>query len=402
MELFGEYDCVVLGEHPAGLWAALHLADLDQRVLVLPLDPESGPNALPRQVALDFGWTPDDWDRGPDLLQILTPERRFRIGPTMDAFLEEYEFQFGGSPDHSSNVSNELVRGLAFYARGSETGPVIGSEWKAWAGACLDTVYFEKDPGYVVHKMLRQLSARGVHIAKPGALRQIFVDRGNLVGVQLAGSSRMIAARFGFLCTQIERLRSLMTEPQPWFSDPQGWKFSMKLSCNPSALPVGLGSRMLYVQGGAPILEIHQTQRGEFRLTTQLPLVDESFDRGYQRRLCERMIRVCQEVIPDLEYNLQMLSPELRDPERAEKHDLPRMHPFQAAHEVPWGHLVFGASRGLGHTTPVGNLFLLGDEAHPRQGLWGAFQAAVASLDALAKKDPRQVGRATPSLNFRV
>lgn len=402
MELLGEYDCVFLGEHPAGLWTALQLADLDKKILILPLDSTESLSSLPRQVALDFGWIEEDWDRGNDGLQILTPERRFRIPTTLEGFEREYEFQFGDLPGSSSDVSNEIVRGLAYYARGSETGPVIGQEWKAWASLCLNTVHFEKEPGHVVRRMLRQLSSRGVHIARAGALKQIFLDRGNLVGVQLAGSSRMIATKTGFFCTHLDYLKTFMTEKIPVASDPQGWRFSMRFSCNPNSLPVGLGSRMLYVGRGAPILEIRQARPGEFILSTQLPLGDESFDRGYQRRLCERMLRVCQNIIPDLEYNLQVLVPELRDPDRAEKSELPKLFPFQAGHEVPCDRLVYGASRGLGSQSPVGHAFLVGAEANPRQGMWGAFQSAAASLEAYSKKDPALAGRISPRLGAQL
>ena len=158
---------------------------------------------------------------------------------------------------------------------------------------------------------------------------------------------------------------------------------------------------MLYVQKDAPILEIHQTRPGDFTLSTQLPLGEESFDRSFQRRLCERMLRVCQEVFPDLEYNLQILVPELRDPERAEKQELPGLFPFQSGDEVPRDRLVYGASRGLGHSTPVGNLFLVGSESSPRRGLWGAFEAATHAMDALTRKDPSGIGKSPPSLSIQ-
>ncbi len=393
MEFLGEYDCVILGEHPAGLWSALHLASLDKKVLVLPLDSLPGMSSLPRKVALDFGWTPEECDRGGDLLQILTPERRFRIPPSREDLEREYEFQFGELPGHAASISNEIVRGLAHYSRGSETGPVIGQEWEAWTKLCLGTVYFEREPGYVIRRMLRQLSGRGVHISRVGALKQIFLDRGTLVGVQLSGSSKMIAARAGLLSAHVDHLKSFMTERVSIESDPQGWRFSMRLSCNPAALPVGTGSRMLYVQKDAPILEIHQTRPGDFSLSTQLPLGEESFDRGFQRRLCERMMKVCQEIFPDIEYNLQILVPELRDPERTEKVELPAIFPFHSVEEVPFDRLVYGASRGLGHVTPVGNLYLVGPEANPRQGIWGAFEAAILSLEAMARKNQTVTGK---------
>ena len=37
MDFLNHYDFVILGEHPAGLWAARHLLSLEKKVLILPL-----------------------------------------------------------------------------------------------------------------------------------------------------------------------------------------------------------------------------------------------------------------------------------------------------------------------------------------------------------------------------
>ena len=137
MEFSSHYDFVLLGEHPAGLWAALRLLELEKKVLILPLGRDSGLNASPKSVIRDFGWKDSEWlDRGSQPIQIITPNRRFRVEGTPEDLEAEYEFQFGQKP--AGNPSYEILRGLAYFARGSEAGPVFAEDWKLWVQRALD------------------------------------------------------------------------------------------------------------------------------------------------------------------------------------------------------------------------------------------------------------------------
>ena len=386
MEFSSHYDFVVLGEHPAGLWTALRLLDLDKKVMILPLGHDSGLNAVPRVVLRDFGWNEVAEavrDSGP--IQIITPERRFRVGTTIDDLETEFEFQFGAKP--SGEISPEILRGLAYISRGAENGPVFAEDWALWAHRALDTVYLERENGYLVQKMLGVLREKGAHISRKGQLKQIFVDKKSLVGVQLDGTAQMISAGAGMMSANYDHVKALINDSLPSASEPIGWNFEMSFECAVSALPMGLSGRMLYVQPGAPILEILQPMQGQFLLKTPLPMTPESLDRSYQRRLCERMIKVCERIIPDLEYNLRRVIPDLRDPERTESVDLPRIFPFDDPHRIPLGRLFYGSSRSLSHQSSIQNLFIVSEESHPRAGLRGAFQAAVQVFESLNKRD---------------
>jgi hypothetical protein len=385
MEFSSHYDFVVFGEHPAGLWAALQLLEREKRVLILPLGKDSGLNAAPRSVFLDFGIPEINSSDAQNPTQILTPEKRFKIGSTLEEIESEYEFQFGEKP--GAQPSNEILRGLAYLARGAETGPVFSEDWKLWAQRALDTVYLEKDPGFLVRAMMRHLSEKGAHITKTGLLRQIFVDKNSLVGIQLEGASRMISARAGLVCVNYDYVKGFLNETLPARSEPIGWRFDMRFECSASALPAGLTSRMLYVESGAPILEILQESPGSFHLRTPLPLSEQSLGRSFQRRLCERMIKVCEGIIPDLEYNLRRVIPDLRDPEKTESIDLPRLFPFDDPHRIPLHHLFYSSNRNLGHQSPVQNLFVVSEESDPRSGLRGAYQAAIQMFESLNKRE---------------
>jgi hypothetical protein len=386
MEFSGEYDFVVLGEHPAGLWAALRLLQLERKVLVLPFGRDSGLNVLPKVVLRDFGWEGAEWLAAPaDPIQILTPERRFRVGGTAAEVDAEYEFQFGTLPGESP--SPEILRGLAYLARGSETGPVFSADWKLWVQRAIDAVYVEKEPGFLIRNMLRHLASLGAHVAKTGQLKQVFVDKKALVGVQLEGTSRMISTRSGLICSHYDFVKSHLNETLPALSEPIGWNLEMKFECAPSSRPSGLSRRMVYVETGAPVLEIIQPSPGYFNLRTPLPLSGFTMSRGYQRRLCERMIKVCERIIPDLEYNLRRVVPDLRDPEKTESVDLPMLYPFESVTEVPAGRLFFSASKSLGCLSPVQNLYIASEESYPRVGFRGAYQAAIQFFESLNKRD---------------
>jgi hypothetical protein len=386
MEFSSHYDFVLLGEHPAGLWAALRLLELEKKVLILPLGRDSGLNAAPKAVIRDFGWKDSEWlDRGSQPIQIITPNRRFRVEGNPEDLETEYEFQFGQKP--AGNPSYEILRGLAYFARGSEAGPVFAEDWKLWVQRALDTVYLEKESGFLVKSMLRHLSERGAHISRSEQLKQVFVDKKTLVGVQLEGASKMISTVSGLICSNYDLVKGYLNESLPSLSEPMGWTFEMKFECAPSSLPAGLTRRMAYVESGAPILEIIQQTSGYFQLRTPLPISEESLSRPFQRRLCERMIKVCERIIPDLEYNLRQVVPDLRDPEKTESVDLPRLYPFEDPHRIPLSKVFYGASRSLGHQSAIQNLFIVSEESYPGVGLRGAYQAALQVFESLNKRD---------------
>ncbi len=390
MELANDYDFVVLGEHPAGLWAARHFLSLDQKVLILPLGTHSGLNALPRKVAEDFGFSTLDFvNRDEDPIQLLIPGHRFKLGSSLDRLREEYHFHFGHDFSDHELPNSELLRGLLYVSKGSEPGPALPEDWKELAEQVLETVYFEKEPGYLTRIMMKKLAELGAHVAKPGQLKQIFLDRKAFVGVQLVGTSKMIAARNAFACSHFGYLKGFMNEAVDLQSKPMGWNFDIRFECSVDALPVGMSTRMIYIEKDAPILEIIQERPGSFRLRTALPLQDHALERGEERRLAERMLKVCERLIPDLEYNLKWVSPDLRDPERVEAVDLPALYPFQDLNRIPLDRLCYGVGSALGFQCPVSGLYVVSDESSPKSGIWGGYNAVLQALDAIAKKDQR-------------
>ena len=385
METPGIFDLVVIGEHPAALWVARQFLLREKKVLILPTGVQRGVNAIPAKVASDFGWTEEDLpDPGKQPLQVLTSGRRFLIRSEEGGFEEECRFQFGKEWKSSPHVS-AVLRGLAYFARGNDGPPVLPSDWDLWKNRVLEMRYWDRESGYLGRKMLQSLEDLGARVAKAKQLKQIFLDRRTLVGVHLQGSSKMIPVRAGICSVPFEQIRAFSNEPLPASSGPTGWIFETRFECSPESLPAGIGTRMAFVDGDAPVLEVIHEGAGKFRMKTVCSMEERSFSRAFQRRLATRMLKACEVFIPDLAYNLKGAVPDLRDPEKAEAVDLPVWFPFETPEQVPMDRLSFAGGAPVGIDSPVSRLFLVNEESDPGAGIWGAFAAAEGALDAWSK-----------------
>jgi hypothetical protein len=399
MEIGQEFDFVIFGEHPAGLWAAKHLLGQGRRVLVIPFGVDSGANVLPKAVAKSFKIPEREWaNRETNPIQVISGGRRVRVYPDLSSFLEELHFNYGKRLSPGETPPRELLRGLAYLVRGSETGPVLPDDWGAITGRLFETIYFEKEKNWVNQFMLDSLRKEGAVIAPPKSLKQIFIDRKSLVGVQLTSSPKVMSVRTGFINTHFDFVNQFINEPLAIKSAPIAWNFEMRFECGIEFLPKGLTNRLIYVQANSPILDITQESLGKFRMQTTFPLTQQSLDRGEQRRLAERMLRVAETLLPDLEYDLKKLTPDLRDSERATTVELPALFPFQELKRIPPNLLVYAAASALGFQTPIHGLFLTQLESNPKQGLWGAYQAVIQAFDILGRKELNS-GLAKISLN---
>ena len=131
---------------------------------------------------------------------------------------------------------------------------------------------------------------------------------------------------------------------------------------------------MIYIEEQAPVLEIFQERPGHFRLSTALPMRDSTLERGEQRRLAGRMLKVCESLIPDLEYNIKKIIPDLRDPERTEWTDLPALYPFLELKKIPSQILTFGSGTQPPPLSPLAGVWITHEEVSPKDGTWGSFR----------------------------
>ncbi|NDG85773.1 MAG: hypothetical protein EBX52_12155 [Proteobacteria bacterium] len=306
----------------------------------------------------------------------------------------EWRFQFGLSTKPGDDPGIRV--GISYLA--GVVSPEVRAAW-SWEESLrtvLSLVYLDRKWDGTIRGMIDELADRGAHVAKPGQCKRVFVDRGTLVGVQMGDRSKMISAAAGICGMRSGTLHSLVSEGAGEAPRAAGWWFEMRFECEVPAVPAGVTRRMVYVEEGAPTLEILREESGVFRLRTILPMEPSTLGRGFQRRLCERMMRVAGRLIPDLEYNVRKMVPDLRDAERVEGAELPALVPYENLDQIPVARRLCGHPGARGVLAGFSNLHPVNDETLPGLGALGAYRSAVSLFDAFSKK--RDPGMMIPSI----
>jgi hypothetical protein len=377
LKLLPHYDFVVFGEHPAALWATIILLEQGLKVLVLPFQQNRIRDWVP-QLVIDQLKIPARNLLDAQEIQVLTPSRRFRVYTDPADFAAELAFVGGEKlPD--------LWRGLAYLFRGFEGGPTFPEEWSSISSKLREVKFLTAQSSVLTQHFFEKIESLGGHILEKGACQQIFVEKKAFTGVQIAGSSTVISAAQAIIGVNWEVLKPLFSSAIPVESKPAGWFFEMSVKVSPDALPVGLSAKMIYSEAGAPIVEIDQISPGQFRLCTLLPFQEHTLQREFQRKTAQRLLKLLGMIVPDLEYNLNSVKPDIRDPEKTERVDLVDQYPFRMLSQIP-GALLGYAIPGLGNSSVIPGVYTVYEEVNPRLGEWGAYQAAYLALTDWAKK----------------
>ena len=385
-ELYQQYDFIILGEHLAALWGACHLLEKELKVLVIPFNVTPEKNFAP-----DFALTPLELpasafaSRDEDPIQIITPQKRFRLFSDPQKLSDEYLFVFGKKLEDLTSPESVFLRGLSFLHRGSETGPTVSEDWKTLLKNASSTLYFNQEPGWLRDQFFKKIRQLGGHVMAGERVQRIFIEKKTFTGVQLEGSSSMILGSQVLVGTHWDQVQNLCNETTSVRSAPIAWSFEIQVQVEKEAIPSGLTNCMIFVQDDAPIVEFFALEDGEFVLRTSLPYQEQFLERREQRKIAQRLFKLLGSLIPDLEYNLKRMSPNLRDPEKVESEDLPRIYPFQQLAEIPVSRLKY-ASPGLGAQSPIQNMWFAYEEAFPRLGEWGAYQAVSQAIQAWGKQ----------------
>jgi hypothetical protein len=398
-----DFDFAVFGEHPAALWGALMALESGFKVMVVPLgfDPER--SLIPKAVAASAGLPAQKDDPA---LQVLTSSHRFLVGPDLAALEKEHQFCFSKSIDPNLGPNAEILRGLVYLVRGDETAPTVSESWAVNASRLTQTRFLTPGTQDIHSLLLEKIKKKGGTVFKDGEISQIFIEHKRLVGVQLRGQSSVISIDQGILAAPLVLLQPLLNVDgrnrllKMSSNPPLGWRFEIEIRASADSIPMGLGSRMVYAQKDSPIVDIRHlgalNQAGVFRLRILMPFHEQSLDRGHQRRMAQRLVRLMSDLIPDFSYNVKQVIPEIRDPEQTELQELPKIYPFQTLEEIPL-HLRVHGHPGLGFKTPVQGLSLVNDESDPRLGEWGAYQAIQSVFKAWLKKaEPLEQAKRQP------
>lgn len=392
MSVYPQYDFVIFGESPIALWAGLTLLKAGKRVIVFPMGTEGSFEGVPRVVAEDFGLDRKDYpNRKKDPIQIIYTNHRFRVGETREEFSQECRFHLGHELNPIEPLSGELVRGLEFLATGVDPVEAPSDSWSKVFDRVGQTLYFDQKRGWLTQQLLSCLQERGATVCAVRDLAHIFVEKGGLVGVQLLGSSKAISVKEAFVGIDWYSLEKKMSEKKSLRTMPVRWTYDIQFEIAEESIPIGLTSRMIVVERGAPLLQLFHRGAGRFILRSSLPFQEDSLDRGIQRKMALRMLKVCEKLIPDLNYNLKAVYPDLRNPEKAENQDLPELFPFQALSEIPVSLYRYDGGRsGIGKKAPYKGFYIASPEADPASGWIGALSATQKHLEAIFTRNVKK------------
>jgi phytoene dehydrogenase-like protein len=289
----------------------------------------------------------------------------------------------------------EILRSAIWNAFSSGQGPDLGVErWLNLASLSPVSAGFRGGLGQFREHLKNLAMQNGAHVPEGLRARRIFIEEGRLVGVQLQSRGSVIGAQGGVVGCALDQIQEQASvSGRSWLrrfrEAPQAtsWRFTLALTVEADAVPVGAATRMIWSEAGAPPLEIEvvdpldrgisQSRHRIIFLRTLVPFSPESLAPAYQRRIAGRMFRQLTEVMPFLEFHVVRIYPDFRDDS---DDDFRGAHPFSTLVEVPVN-LRAGLRSGLGTRTGIEGLFVVSPEAFPELGSLGT---AFAALEATA------------------
>lgn len=247
---------------------------------------------------------------------------------------------------------------------------------------------------------------QGARVIENVDFRRLFVENGRVIGVQTMTGGRMIGLGAGVLGCSLARARSgLSLSGRNWFhrikKSPQiiGWKFTIALTVHAEAVPPGMGARAIWMEEGAPPLEIEVADPDDYLLgqmphrlifvRTVLPFDQKSLDVEYQRLIASRMFRQLSEVFPFLEYHVTKVFPDFRsghDPE----HEFSEAYGFVSPDMIPENLWVLERN-GVGHRSGIDSLYVASGESYPGLGSLGSSVAGFMAVSDFVKRSGASV-----------
>lgn len=244
-------------------------------------------------------------------------------------------------------------------------------------------------------ELLLRVSRRlGAHVPDKLECRRLFVESGRLVGVQVANRGNVIGAGGAIASGLLSHLRSdLSVSGRTWpqrlrrSATPKGWRFTLALTVRRDAIPPGMGSRLVWSEPGAPVLEVHLASPADYGvsdaanrylfLRSWLPFSEGSLRPEYQRVIAARMFRQATELLPFLESHVVRMFPDIRL-EGIEQ--FAEAYPYADLSQIP-ENLVSVEGPGVDSRSGVEGLFLSSAEVYPHLG---TMAAPVAALEGSA------------------
>lgn len=384
-QVLDHYDWIIIGDHPGALSASLSLIDAGLSVLVVPNLEEENRQAIHLE---ESNWCPEFLaPEGLDPVQILTPDRRFKVLSSEADFQSEWKEVFGVNSNPSEihqKKYQDLAKGLSFIYRGHDLSVPMNDDFKRCLLKAREQRYFPGGKTALKRYLKNKIIKNGGQVLEHERCQQIFVDGKGFKGIQLHGASKMITAQAGIVAMYWESAKLLLSQAQSLKSDPKAWWFTFQFQIPEEMVPLGATTKMIFADHAAPAVEIEQ-KGAVWIARTLVPFSESSLEREFQRKTAQRIFKLLESIFPFIEYGASDLNPDLKDPERVESYDLVQLYPFRDLAHIPASLLAFGGN-GLGHQLPFANLFLAHDESYPTYGEWAGYHSAALGILDWAKK----------------
>jgi len=225
--------------------------------------------------------------------------------------------------------------------------------------------------------------------------QRLFVEDGQIIGIQVAGRSSMIGVSGAVLGCSLDH-----ASPLVWNSGkkrgsmkkpplPYGWKFTLSMTVHKEGIPSGVASKVIWKEKGAPAIEIevadprdYDRDGNEHRyifVRTWLPFEDQSLDPNYQQILSARMFRQLKTIFPFIEYHVVRLFPDFRTGLRNNKDEFSEAYPYVSVSLIP-ENLRCIKGEGAGFESGVGGLYVASGESYPDLGSLGGVVAGIQAI----------------------
>ena len=237
--------------------------------------------------------------------------------------------------------------------------------------------------------------------------RRIFVESGEVVGVQVSRRGKMISMNAAILGCSLDHAekylyhsgsrrgaKRLKVAPRP-----HGWKFTLGMTVHEEAIQQGIGHRLVWKERGAPALEVEVADPDDYYLgksatrllfvRTWMPFSQESLSASYQRLIAARMFRQMMDLFPFLEYHVIRVYPDFRNEVAPRQEELSEIYNFTQPHHIP-DNLRAIEGEGLGFFSGLQRLYVASNESYPSWGSYGATVAAIEAVSRFCQEKDRQ------------
>ena len=249
-------DFLFKGSHPAFYWAAALLKSKGKSVAILPGIDFHSWEMIPEAVISFLGLSDFKINRDVHPIQILT--RKARFGIFNDFEFTKKDFLFCSSIQSDP----ELMRGLTFYSKGSDYPTVFGSSNEELLKSVHQLNYFEMSSNQLQDHASAHLKRLGV--------------------IVLSSNSELPSSD---LTIEMDLTRAKVFRK----------KFEITLPLK--KLPTGASNRMLFVEGGSPLIELLFLDE-TLHLRTFLP---------EEPLLIEKMLKVIRPYFFDENFDVSMV-----------------------------------------------------------------------------------------------